>query len=211
MNPHRVRIRVVPVLLALLMAIAARAQDDAGLPGTWERGDAEGTTRLILEADGGAAMAAHGTVPLRDPENPDTRHLPETITVDMAAQGTWRVEADRLFLDLPERRLRIDGEAFDDALQTLATRVAEGLAEEQGLGQESVPTLAALALFGLQSEYDEESLLDDLLGDLTTGRPYRVDGDRLTLTDAEGVDAVWRRVVDSAVAPASWAAVKRRR
>ena len=191
---------------AFLLAGSAGAQSD--LVGTWTHTGSDDVTKLFLLEDGTAQVESTGTVNVRDEEDESTHTLPEKVTVEVIASGTWRVEEERLFFTLPERELRIDGKTFDEALTELATLLAMPLAETLGVGEAGLPNLIAIARLGLAAEYNEDELLDEAMGDLTAGQPYRVEGDILWLTDGEGVETSWYPAGFSAVAPEGWAAVK---
>ena len=175
-----------------MLAGAASAQ-----VGTWEAEHAEGSLTLHLDADG--SMWASAVIQDTGiPEGEQATGYPLTVEYS----GTWDADGDTLRFDVDPATVTFNGLTPEEQVdQVVAQMVAliEELTGEQ-------PTADEIA------EAREQILADLELGIVPEALAFAVDGDTLTLTDAEGTAVVLtRRDPDTAVQATTWGAVKARK
>ena len=206
--------RISPFLLiSFLFALPLSAQEGA-LAGTWETnfnqpevGDI--TLRLPFEEGGGFQLDQ--VIEASDDflaEAGDAVPLIEEITVQ--GTGTYRVEGDRLFTDLTELNIYVDGRDFVEVLTEFARAFARISADLVGVSDEDYPAFERAAVEEFLAGFDaEDEFLGAFTGDLGT---YSLEGNTLSITflvDGE-VDTLELRRIDTstAVGRTTWGSLK---
>lgn len=133
--------------------------------------------------------------------------FPDSLALAVDARGTWEVAGDSLFLDAQTSQTRFNGLEPAAFLDGLGRELARTLAATLGVAEADYPAFEEQVLTqfaaGAGAGFEEFSPDDiDLRG------TYAFHDGVLAIADEEGEVTRWSKVTSSAVAAATWGAVK---
>lgn len=209
---------ILLILLTLIAAPAGIRAAAAGLVGTWTTVKADATgqyeARMVLVEGGSAQLEGSITYSEGYLDTLDTTSIEgfslfaDGLVVSFVSEGAWRADADSLHIDAGEAVLLLNGLEPVSFVSEAGRRLANVLADALGLPKEGREGFEANTIAALLLQMDPDELTAEATRSFELGKAYTLEGNRLTLRDAEGTSRWEREGVVSAVAEATWGRVK---
>ena len=207
-------------LSALVWAHTPVAGSPADLAGDWTstKVDASGQydARMVLEEGGEAQL--EGSIAYSDEyaQSLDTTDIegfslfPDGLFVTFAGPGSWRADGDSLHIDAGEVSMLLNGLEPIPWVEDAGRRLANVLADALGLPVEGREGFEANTIAALMTQLDPDELTGLAVQSFELGKAWHLEGNELTLTDADGTSRWLREGAASAVQASTWGQLKAR-
>lgn len=176
--------------------------------------DGQYDAHMVLDEGGAAQLEGRIAYSEEAAEELDTTDIdgfslfPSGLIVSFAGTGEWRADDDSLHIDTGEVTLRLNGMETVEWVEDAGRRLANVLADALGLPAEGREGFEANTIAALKLQLDPEELASLATRSFELAKGYSVDGNALTLRDADGTSKWERKGVVSAVERVTWGAVK---